>query len=199
MSMEPIYRALIPTIWAIWCVYWFIAARGAKATVRVESAASLASHAVPLAFAGWLITTNRPLGILGETILPPGPWTYIGGVAVLIAGLAFSVWARRWLGRNWSGVVTLKQDHELIRGGPYRHVRHPIYSGILLAFAGCALARDEWRGVLALAIGWFALWCKLKLEERWLIEQFGAAYLRYRAEVPALIPHPFRSAQAQSP
>ena len=92
------------------------------------------------------------------------------------------------LGRNWSGVVTVKQDHELIRSGPYRYVRHPIYTGLLIAFAGSAIARGEWRGILALAIVFAALWRKLRLEERWMIETFGDAYLRYRAEVRALIP-----------
>jgi protein-S-isoprenylcysteine O-methyltransferase Ste14 len=80
----------------------------------------------------------------------------------------------------------------LVLGGPYRHVRHPIYTGLLLGFAGSALARDEWRGVLAVAIAWLALWRKLKFEERWMIEQFGDAYRSYQARVPALIPNPFR-------
>jgi protein-S-isoprenylcysteine O-methyltransferase Ste14 len=115
---------------------------------------------------------------------------YFSGVAMLLAGLAFSVWARRWLGRNWSGIVTLKQDHELVRGGPYRFARHPIYTGILVGFAGSALARNEWRGVLAVVIGYAALWRKLKLEERWMIERFGDAYRKFQAEVPALIPNP---------
>ena len=100
----------------------------------------------------------------------------------------FAIWARNVLGRNWSGIVTLKQDHELIRTGPYRYVRHPIYTGLLIAFAGSAIARGEWRGLLALAIAFVALWRKLKLEEQWMIETFGDAYRRYRDEVRALIP-----------
>jgi len=113
---------------------------------------------------------------------------YLVGVLVLAGGLAFTVWARVILGRNWSGTVTLKEGHELIRSGPYRFVRHPIYTGLLVAFAGSAIARGEWRGLVALAIAFAALWRKLKLEERWLGETFGDAYERYRAEVPALIP-----------
>ena len=92
------------------------------------------------------------------------------------------------LGRNWSGIVTVKQDHELVRSGPYRWVRHPIYTGLLIAFVGTAISRGEWRGVLAVLIVFAALWRKLQLEERWMIETFGDAYLRYRAEVRALIP-----------
>jgi protein-S-isoprenylcysteine O-methyltransferase Ste14 len=118
---------------------------------------------------------------------------------VLAAGLAYSIWARHYLGRNWSGIVTVKQDHELVRDGPYRHVRHPIYSGILLGFVGSAIARDEWRGVLAIAIAYLALWRKLRLEERWMIERFGDAYRRFQREVPALVPNPFRHAAGGSP
>ena len=106
----------------------------------------------------------------------------------MVAGLLFTIWARLYLGRNWSGVVTLKKDHELVRGGPYRFVRHPIYSGLLLAIAGSAVVRGEWRGVLALIIAFVALWRKLRLEERWLGEAFGEQYAAYRAEVAALIP-----------
>jgi len=98
------------------------------------------------------------------------------------------VWARVHLGGNWSGIVTLKEDHELVRRGPYRWVRHPIYSGLLLAIAGSAVVRGEWRGFLALAIAFAALWRKLKLEERWLGETFGEQYAAYRRRVSALIP-----------
>jgi protein-S-isoprenylcysteine O-methyltransferase Ste14 len=89
---------------------------------------------------------------------------------------------------NWSATVTVKQQHELIRSGPYAIVRHPIYSGILLAFIGSALARGQWRGVLALAIVIVALWRKMRLEERWMSETFGDEYQRYRARTAALIP-----------
>jgi protein-S-isoprenylcysteine O-methyltransferase Ste14 len=179
-------------------MYWFIAGRNVKLTERHESAASRAGHIVPLVFGAMLLSLpTLPRAFLCGKILPPSMPLFFGGVAVVAAGLAFSVWARVYLGRNWSGTVTLKQDHELIVGGPYRYVRHPIYTGLLLAFIGCAIARDEWRGVLAIAIMYAALWRKLKLEERWMIDQFGDAYRRFCAEVPALIPNPFRRRSAQ--
>ncbi len=114
--------------------------------------------------------------------------TWMVGTALVLLGLAFTVWARVHLGRNWSGIVTVKQGHELIRSGPYRWVRHPIYTGLLLAFMGSAIALGQWRGVLAMLIVFAALWRKLRLEERWMIETFGAAYTAYRNEVAALIP-----------
>lgn len=69
------------------------------------------------------------------------------GLLMVICGLAFAVWARIHLGRNWSGTVTVKEDHELIRSGPYGIVRHPIYTGLLLAIAGTAIVFGEWRAV----------------------------------------------------
>jgi protein-S-isoprenylcysteine O-methyltransferase Ste14 len=191
-TMEAIQASLIPLLWLAWLIYWIVAARDAKTTQRVESAASLAGHVVPLMLAAWLLWSRRlPADFLGGTIVTPGAGLYLTGAAIVAVGLAFAIWARHYLGRNWSGVVTVKQDHELIRGGPYRFVRHPIYTGLLAAFVGSAVARAEWRGVVAIVIAWFALWRKLQLEERWMIEQFGDAYRRFRDEVPALIHNPF--------
>jgi protein-S-isoprenylcysteine O-methyltransferase Ste14 len=102
--------------------------------------------------------------------------------------MAFSFWARVLLAGNWSGSVTLKHGHELVVDGPYRWVRHPIYTGLLVALAGTALALGEWRGLLAIAIAAAALWRKLQLEEALMRGQFGDAYVRYAEHVPPLIP-----------
>lgn len=180
---------LIGALWLAWAAYWFIAARNAKQSRREESLLSRAGHIIPLGIGAWLLWADRlPGGFLSGRMLPDTQATFWAGFAVTALGLAFAIAARRYLGRNWSGIVTVKQDHELIRTGPYRYVRHPIYSGLLLAVAGSAIARGEWRGVLAVLIVFAALWRKLKLEEQWMIETFGDAYLRYRAEVRALIP-----------
>jgi protein-S-isoprenylcysteine O-methyltransferase Ste14 len=85
----------------------------------------------------------------------------------------------------------VKQQHQLVRGGPYAKLRHPIYTGILLALIGTAIVRGEWRGVLAVLIAFAALVRKLRLEERWMIETFGDEYRRYREHTAALIPFLF--------
>ena len=190
--MRNLYDNLIPLLWIAWCVYWYVSSRDTKASRRVESPTSRMAHTVPLLVAALLLVLpTLPGGFLCGRLFPRTEATYLAGVALVAIGLAFSVWARVHLGRNWSGVVTLKENHELIRSGPYVLVRHPIYTGLLLAFAGSALARDEWRGVFAVAIVFVALWRKLRLEERWMIETFGDAYRRYRNEVKALIPFVF--------
>ena len=198
--MEPLYTNLITALWLLWLIYWFIAGRNVKATQRHESPASRAAHIVPLIIGAMLLwRPTLPGGFLCGKILAPSPALFFIGVGVFAAGLAFTVWARVHLGRNWSGTVTIKQDHELVRDGPYRYVRHPIYTGLLVAFAGNAISRDEWRGILAIAVIFAGFWFKLKLEERWMIEQFGDAYRRYAAEVPALIPNPFLTGRVMAP
>ena len=187
--MPLIYRWLFPALWIAWCVYWMWASRGAKATERREPIGSRLLHIVPLFIAVLLLWGGRlPLGALNERLFPWAPWEFWLGASITAAGLLLTVWARVHIGRNWSGVVTIKQDHELVDTGPYAFVRHPIYTGLLVAFIGSALGRDEWRGVLAAAIAWAALWRKLKVEERWMTERFGERYADYRRRVPALIP-----------
>jgi protein-S-isoprenylcysteine O-methyltransferase Ste14 len=187
--MGNFYGPLIGLIWTAWMIYWLAAARNVKATRRLESNASRRSHGLPLILAVFLLAAPQyGHGWFYAHIMP---WTFAGywtGVALLVVGLGFTVWARRRLGRNWSGSVTLKEDHELVRIGPYRWVRHPIYTGILLGFVGSAISLAEWRGVAAVAIAIYALMLKIRLEEEWMTETFGDAYRRYRAEVKALIP-----------
>ncbi len=126
--------------------------------------------------------------MLNGRFVPLAIWPAALGALLAFAGLVFCVWARFTLAGNWSDFVQIKQDHELIVEGPYRWVRHPIYTGLLLMFAGTALAVGEWRGVLAVAIAAAAFWRKLRLEEGLMRRQFGEAYARYAARTPALIP-----------
>lgn len=93
--------------------------------------------------------------------------------------------------RNWSSVVQIKQEHELIEDGPYRYVRHPIYTGLLLAFMGTALRVGDVRGILAVLIVILSFWRKYRVEERLLEATFGDAYRRYRDRTAALIPGVF--------
>jgi protein-S-isoprenylcysteine O-methyltransferase Ste14 len=114
-------------------------------------------------------------------------WQWLA-VALVALGLGFSALARAWLGGNWSGTVTVKQGHELIRSGPYALVRHPIYSGMLLALIGSALMVGKWRALIGLALIVVSFVHKLKIEERFMAQEFGEDYARYREEVAMLVP-----------
>lgn len=179
----------ITVLWIIWLGYWWIAALRVKQPVRTESVWSRTAHIVPLLVAALLLLMRRPANFLGWQLLPwHGSSRYDAGLVLVALGLAFATWARVFLGRNWSATVTVKDQHELIRRGPYRFVRHPIYTGMLLAFLGTAIAQDQWRSLLAFAIVWLALWRKWRLEERFMQETFGEQYATYRREVPAVVP-----------
>ena len=184
--MNP-YGNVLWSLWLAWLAYWWISSRGTKANRRRESFASRVSHGLPLIVAGALMV-RRPVAFLAARLLPANLPVFVAGTAVVAIGLLFCVWARVHLGTNWSASVTVKQGHELVRTGPYRLVRHPIYTGLLLAMLGTAIARGHVQGFVAVAIAGAAFLQKLRIEERWMQETFGDAYARYRAEVPALIP-----------
>jgi protein-S-isoprenylcysteine O-methyltransferase Ste14 len=189
--MPDMRAELIPALWIAWGLYWWIASRGVKRAARQESFASRAAHLGPLGIAGVLLATPFVPGLLGERWASATETVYMVGAALVAAGLFFTVSARIALGGNWSATVTLKQDHEIVRSGPYRWIRHPIYTGLLLAFLGSAIALGEWRGLLALFIAAAALWRKSRIEERWLEDLFGAAHADYRRSTWALIPFLF--------
>jgi len=187
--MTHIQRHLFSAMWLSWAAYWWVLSRNVKATRRHEPVWSRLGHVVPLVLAVLLLwIPTLPVPWLGERFVPLAAWPFWVGAALTVAGLLLAVWARVHIGKNWSGMVTIKEGHELITSGPYAIVRHPIYTGLLLAFAGSALARAEWRGALALFIAFVALWRKLRFEERWMREQFGETYLIYSRRVAALIP-----------
>jgi protein-S-isoprenylcysteine O-methyltransferase Ste14 len=176
-------------MWLSWMAYWWLASRGAKPTARREPTGSRLLQVLPLLFAAWLLCADKvPGSLLNARLFAWAAWQFWFASLLAGLGLLFTVWARVHLGRNWSGTVTIKEDHELIDNGPYGVVRHPIYTGLLVAFIGSAVARGEWRAVLAVLIVWAALWRKLRLEERWMAEVFGEQYAAYRQRVPALVP-----------
>jgi len=110
------------------------------------------------------------------------------GLAITVIGLGFAVWARLHIGRNWDALVALKENHQLVRTGPYAIVRHPIYSGFISATLGTAIAQGDVGGLISTALIAIAWGYKSRVEEAFMIEAFGAEYEQYRREVKALIP-----------
>jgi protein-S-isoprenylcysteine O-methyltransferase Ste14 len=190
MFMSLLYDCLFPAMWVGYSVYWWVMSKDVKETERQEPASSRITRMVLIVCAFALLwLPSVPLPLLNRRFLPLGVWYFWSGAVITASGLLFSVWARRHLGKNWSQAVTLKEDHELIASGPYALVRHPIYTGLLLGFVGCAVARGEWRGLLAVALVFVALWHKLRLEEKWMRAQFGVSYETYSRHVAALVPY----------
>ncbi len=128
------------------------------------------------------------VGVLGRRFLPETSATRVVGVVVTGLGILLCVWARVCLGTYWSDKVMLQTAHQLVRSGPYRYFRHPIYSGVLLGILGTAIAIGEWRGIAALAILAANYFVKARSEERVLMEHFGIDYAEYRKQAGFLVP-----------
>jgi len=113
------------------------------------------------------------------------------GVALTILGIAFALWAMVTLGRHYDLVLEVHQDHELVRRGPYSVVRHPLYTGLGLHFAGACLATGNLLLIAGtLLVSYPAFYLRARAEERLLRDQFGAEYEKYAREVPMLVPLP---------
>jgi protein-S-isoprenylcysteine O-methyltransferase Ste14 len=177
-------------LWIAWCIYWFVAARFTAATKTAESYFERAQHVLPLTLGLFLIFHDPHAPFLYGRLYEPMPWEVVG-TAVTAAGLLFAVWARLFLGKYWSGNVTVKEGHRLIRSGPYQLVRHPIYTGFVTGAIGSAITMGTVDAFVGAAI--VAVTCVLKIrrEERVLTAEFGGEYSQFKRELPMLVPFIF--------
>ncbi len=174
--------------WLAWLIYWLVSARGTKKTIRRETAAQRLIYLLPTLLVAPLFFWNALDVGLQQRITDHPLVMYWSGTTLLAGGLLFSVWVRRTLGSNWSGTVTVKEDHELVQTGPYRFVRHPIYTGLLVTLMGSAISWNHWFGFYMLVVLFVALWIKLLREERFMRETFGEKYAAYCARTKRLVP-----------
>jgi protein-S-isoprenylcysteine O-methyltransferase Ste14 len=175
-------------LWSVFYAVWLLWSIWIKKAERRENVATHLAHGVLAAAGFFLMFVDVRVGWLHARVLPSASWLQALGIAITLAGFGFAIWARIHLGRNWSSAVTSKIEHELIRSGPYRWVRHPIYSGLLFALFGTALVRDELSGFLALALVYTAWKIKSRLEERMMISTFGSEYTAYARVTGAMFP-----------
>jgi protein-S-isoprenylcysteine O-methyltransferase Ste14 len=188
MTLDTVLPFIIPILWVAWLTYWLVCARNVKPDQWRESGRSRLLHRLPLLLSSVLLALPRWLPrVLRLRIVPAAVWPSALGAVLVAAGLAFSAWARRHLGRNWSAHVVVKEGHSLIRTGPYRRIRHPIYTGILLGFLGTAVAIGELRGFLAFVLATVSFARKSRLEEARMRELFPD-YEQYQRESSALVP-----------
>ena len=179
-------------LWTVWFAYWIVSARH-----RVRHTDQTPAQREPLAgrlfYLGLMVLGfglmfwRRAAFSLGQ-LWSPGEAAMAVGLAVQAAGLAFAIWARRTLGSNWAGRITIGGSQELVVRGPYRLVRHPIYGGLLFGFLGTAIVEGQVRGFLGLLLVLAGVMIKLRREEAALRRHFGSAYEEYALRVPALIP-----------
>lgn len=186
--MTAVSGQIIVGCWLVFIAYWFISAARGKAVVERQSLLSAAAHRIPIGLCWFLLAFRGLPPPFNLPLTPRTDLTQIIGAAICVAGLFVTVWARRTLAGNWSSDVTFKQNHELIKAGPYRFVRHPIYSGLLLMCLGTALDIGQLRGWLGLVSLFIGFWIKLTQEEKLLLRHFPDDYPAYCKQVKALVP-----------
>ncbi len=180
---------IINGCWTVFVAVWLLAAISTKRTVYRESHALRLRYWVLFVVACLLMINGRRLPYpLNLRIIPnaaPIAWT---AAVLCVAGLVLALWARVILGRNWSGMVTLKEGHELVERGPYRFVRHPIYTGMLAMFFATALVQRHLAGFVGVLLMFASFWIKLGLEENLMLQKFPERYAAYRQRTKRIIP-----------
>ena len=191
---------IIRVLWAAFGIYWVVAAKlqqhsqsandsaGVKFKISDALPIRIVHHAM-LAIAFILLFVNHTaVGVLGKRFLPSNEWISSLGIAITTAGLGLAVWARVHLAENWSARVRIRVGHQLIRSGPYAHLRHPIYCGVLLGVIGTAVVIGQWRAVISVLIVLISYSIKGRREDRVLEREFGGAWLEHRRHAGFLLP-----------
>ncbi len=164
-------------LWILFALYWLVSALKRKKTKQRESMAHRLTYILPIVGVFYLLYNPRFASEWSmKYFVPATQEAQWAGVAVMAVGFGIACWARVHLGTNWSGVVTLKEGHELIRTGPYRNIRHPIYTGILIGFLGWAIVGGQVRGLIGMAVVWLSFYIKARREEKFLAQEFGPKF-----------------------
>jgi len=183
------WNYLIDGPWTVFAAYWAIGALKTRRTAKRESfAARYGVMAIEVVGFYLLLSGDAAIGVLGRRVVARTFDLRVLGVILLWAGIALALWARWHLGQYWSGRITIKEGHKLIRTGPYARLRHPIYSGLVLAATGTAIEVDQWRGVAAVCVIVLGFWIKGKREEALLTKEFGAEFDEHRRSTGFLLP-----------
>lgn len=182
-------------LWLALTAVWLGFAPLAKRAVYRQPASSRLAHIAPVGLGLYLVFGSLPFTAeivqLNRAAFTVSFAIAVAGFIVTLCGLAFSIWARIVLDGNWSGPATLKQGHTLVRSGPYRITRHPIYTGLLVGLLGTAIEHGLVRSFLGVLLCALGLFLKIRMEEKLMVQRFGEDYLRYRREVPTLAPFLF--------
>jgi protein-S-isoprenylcysteine O-methyltransferase Ste14 len=173
-------------IWIVMIVYWNISARNIRPVARAEDAKSTQRHQLLLNLG--ILMLFVPVPGLTRQFLAPTTAAVATGFAVQGGSALFYFWTKQYLGRFWSSAVAILKEHQLVRSGPYRLIRHPLYTGMLGMFTGTAIVSGQYHALIGVGLGVYAYWRKIRIEERALSEAFGAEYDDYKHHSSALIP-----------
>ena len=176
--------------WSAFVLSWIGAAFWAdRAEKRPTRREALLYRTVTVAGVVLLVAGGEQFSRAADRLWSFEPVVDYALVLVVLSGLAFTWWARLYLGRLWSSSVTKKADHRVVDTGPYAIVRHPIYTGIILACAATAAQLGTALAIAGVLVLWVGFWIKARLEERFLRSQLEeGAYDAYRQKVPMLVP-----------
>jgi len=186
-----ITQRLIHACWIVFLAYWLISAWSTKKTVERQSAGAKLTYNLPLVLGALLLFWPAPLFSWNVLVVPHTLVVQVLAVGLCVLGLLGALWARRTLAENWSSEVVFKEQHELIERGPYRFVRHPIYTSLLLMALGSALATGRPGSFVGFLLFLVGFWLKLKQEEALLLRHFPTQYAAYMSHVKALLPFVF--------
>lgn len=176
-------------LWTLLCLYWIISAFQQKMVRKREAWFDRLGYESLVGFGVFLIFTRYAhFSWMGKRFVPQWFWIAVVGVLVTAAGIAVAMWARLHLGANWSGRVSIREQHELVRTGPYRWMRHPIYSGFLLGMAGTILVVGEVRGLIGWTLMTAGFYVKARKEESWLNREFGANFEAHACHTGMFLP-----------
>jgi protein-S-isoprenylcysteine O-methyltransferase Ste14 len=187
--MELTQGHIVRALWAFFALYWFVASFGVnKMRKREPWGQRLPFLLIFVGICYLAEMAGERLGISDRRFVPSQPWIEWLGVALTAAGIGFAIWARNHIGKYWSASVSLREGHELIRSGPYARIRHPIYSGMLLAAAGTTLCSGKYGALIVLGFALIAVVEKAKKEEALLAGEFGPAFDEHRHRTGFLLP-----------
>ena len=188
--MTDFFSTSTGVLWTALWILWLAAAIATKRTAQTQSRSSRFVQGVPVILAFFLLFGRNIWPYwLHQRVFPRSDVALLWvGLAFTACGIGFAILARLWIGKNWSSIVTIKEQHELIQTGPYSLVRHPIYSGLLLAFLGTAIVHGELRGFIGFPLAVLGWAFKLRQEESFMVQQFGSVYRDYKQRVKALVP-----------
>jgi protein-S-isoprenylcysteine O-methyltransferase Ste14 len=172
--------------WSLFSLYWSAAAKNSSRVIWSESSESRRFHKILVNIA--LLLVVLPVYEMNPRFLPGLGWISWTGLSIQTISIGLALWARRHLASHWSGEITIKVNHQLIRSGPYQFVRHPIYAAILGMFVGSAIVSGRFPAFVGVSIAALAYRRKIRLEEVNLRHAFGPAYDIYERQTGSLLP-----------